>query len=141
MSKGHTPFGYRIQDGIAVICKEEVAQLRQIFKGYLSGLSYIDVAEQAGLHLNHGSVKRLLQNRHYLGDEFYPSIIDREMIDAAERERRRRSTRLGRDNLKKTFSDEIRIQNEFTMGKAEKWIAEPFAQAEYLYSLIKVREV
>ena len=91
--------------------------------------------------MNHGSVKRLLQNRHYLGDEFYPAIIDREMIDAAERERRRRSTRLGRDNLKRTFSDEIRIQNEFTMGKAEKWIADLFAQAEYLYSLIEVREV
>ena len=141
MSKGHTPFGYRIQNGIAVVCKEEVAQLRQIFKGYLSGLSYIDAAKQAGLYLNHGSVKRLLQNRHYLGDEFYPQVIGQKLFDAAERERCRRSTRLGRDNLKRTFSDEIRIQNEFTMGKAEKWIADLFAQAEYLYSLIKVREV
>ena len=139
MSKGHTPFGYRIQNGLAVICKEEVAQLRQIFKGYLSGLSYIDAAKQAGLHLNHGSVKRLFQNRHYLGDEFYPAIIDREMIDAAKREQRRRSTRLGRDNLKKTFSDKIIIPKEFAMEKAQKRIAEPFAQAEYLYSFIEVR--
>lgn len=91
--------------------------------------------------MNHGSVKRLLHNRHYLGDEFYPQVIDQEIFDAAEQERRRRSTRLGRDNLKRTFSDEIRIQNEFTMRKAEKWIADPFAQAEYLYSLIEVREV
>ena len=141
MTKGHTPFGYRIQNGIAVVCKEEVRLLKQIYRGYLSGMSYMDAAELVGLHLNHCCVKRLLQNRHYLGDEFYPAIIDSEMFDAAEQERRRRSTRLGRDNLKRTFSDEIRIQNEFTMGKAEKWIADPFAQAEYLYSLIKVREV
>ena len=63
------------------------------------------------------------------------------LLDAAERERRRRSTRLGRDNLKKTFSDKIMIPKEFTTGKAKKRIAEPFAQAEYLYSLIEVREV
>ena len=141
MNKGHTPLGYRIQNGIAVVCKEEVRQIKQIYKGYLSGMSYMDAAEQVGLHMNHGSVKRLLQNRHYLGDEFYPAIIDREMFDAAEQERRRCSTRLGRDHKKKTFSDKIIIPKEFTMGKAKKRIAEPFAQAEYLYSLIEVREV
>ena len=141
MTKGHTPFGYRIQNGIAVVCKEEVRQIKRIYKGYLSGMSYMNAAEHVGLHLNHCCVKRLLQNRHYLGDEFYPAIIDRKMFDAAERKRRRRSTRLGRDNLKKTFSDKIMIPKEFTMGKAKKRIAEPFAQAEYLYSLIEVREV
>ena len=141
MNKGHTPLGYRIQNGIAVVCKEEVRQIKQIYKGYLSGMSYMNAAEHVGLHLNHCCVKRLLQNRHYLGDEFYPAIIDRKMFDAAERERRRRSTLLGRDHRKKTFSDKIIIPKEFTMGKAQKRIAEPFAQAEYLYSLIKVREV
>ena len=141
MTKGHTPFGYRIQNGIAVVCKEEVRQIKQIYKGYLSGMSYMNAAEHVGLHLNHCCVKRLLQNRHYLGDEFYPAIIDRKMFDAAERGRRRRSTLLGRDHRKKTFSDKIIIPKEFTMGKAQKRIAEPFAQAEYLYSLIEVREV
>ena len=141
MNKGHTPFGYRIQNGIAVVCKEEVRQIKQIYKGYLSGMSYMDAAEQVGLHLTHSSVKRLLQNRHYLGDEFYPAIIDSEMFDAAEQERHRRSIRLGRDNRKKTFSDRIIIPKEFTMGKAKKRITEPFAQAEYLYSLIEVRKV
>ena len=141
MTKGHTPFGYRIQNGIAVVCKEEVRQIKQIYKGYLSGMSYMNAAEHVGLHLNHCYVKRLLQNRHYLGDEFYPAIIDKEMFDAAEQERRRRSTLLGRDHRKKTFSDKIIIPKEFTMGKAQKRIAEPFAQAEYLYSLIEVREV
>ena len=70
MTKGHTPFGYRIQNGIAVVCKEEVRQIKQIYKGYLSGMSYMNAAEHVGLHLNHCCVKRLLQNRHYLGDEF-----------------------------------------------------------------------
>ena len=70
MTKGHTPFGYRIQNGIAVVCHDEARRLKLIYKGYLSRLGYIDAAEQVGLHLSHGSVKRLLQNRHYIGESF-----------------------------------------------------------------------
>ena len=32
MNKGHTPFGYRIQNGIAVVCKEEARRLKQIYR-------------------------------------------------------------------------------------------------------------
>lgn len=141
MSRGHTPFGYRIQNGMAVVCEEEVRQIKEVYAGYLSGLCYVAAAQKAGLRMTHGCVKRLLQNRHYLGDEFYPAIIEPELFDAAEQERQRRSTLLGRDNKKKTFSDRIRIQTDFTMKKAMKRIVEPFAQAEYLYSLIERREV
>ena len=37
--------------------------------------------------VSNASVKWLLQNRHYLGDEFYPAIINRQTFDAAEAER------------------------------------------------------
>lgn len=141
MGRGHTPFGYRIQNGMAVVCDEEVRQIKEIYKGYLSGLCYVAAAQKAGLRMTHGCVKRLLQNRHYLGDEFYPAIIEPEMFDAAEQERQRRSTQLGRDNRKKTFSDQIQIQTDFIMKKATKVAAEPYAQAEYLYSLVEKREV
>lgn len=142
MSRGHTPFGYRIMDGRVVICEDEVRKIKEIYSGYLSGLSYAAVAQRVGLKMNHGSVKRLMQNRHYLGDEFYPAIIDQELFDAAETERRRRSTKLGRDNRKKTFFECSPVPTEFMMNNEESRVfAEPFAQAEYLYSLIKVREV
>lgn len=131
----------RIKNGMAVVCEDEVRQIREIYEGYLSGLCYVAAAQKTGLRMNHGCVKRLLQNRHYLGDEFYPAIIEPEMFDAAEQERQRRSTLLGRDNKKKPFSDQIQIQTDFTMRKATKRVAEPFAQAEYLYRLIERREV
>ena len=35
---GHTPFGYRIENGIAII-DEPAAKLRQLYKNYLSGMS------------------------------------------------------------------------------------------------------
>jgi len=40
----------------------------------------MDAAEQAGMKACHGSVKKMLQNRHYLGDEYYPAIIDRRRL-------------------------------------------------------------
>ena len=64
MVRGHTPFGYRIQNGRAVLCDSEVQQIKGIYSGYLSGLCYIESAERVGLNMKHGSVKRLMRNRH-----------------------------------------------------------------------------
>ena len=97
MSRGHTPYGYRIENGIAVICEEQAEQIRKIYAGYLGGLSMRNAATEAGMNATHSSVKRLLQNPHYLGDDFYPAIIDRETFDAFEVERQRREEALGRD--------------------------------------------
>lgn len=36
---GHTPFGYRIEHGKAVIDEAAAAQVRDLYKNYLSGLS------------------------------------------------------------------------------------------------------
>ena len=37
MGRGHTPFGYRMENGAAVIVPEEAAQIRKIYDGYLAG--------------------------------------------------------------------------------------------------------
>ena len=84
MSRGHTPFGYRIENGVAVICEDQAEQIRKIYTGYLGGLSLRNAAKEVGMNVTHSSVKRLLQNPHYLGDDFYPAIIDRETFDAFE---------------------------------------------------------
>jgi hypothetical protein len=140
MTRGHTPFGYRIRNGRAELCESEVLQIKGIYSGYLSGLCYIESARRVGLDMNHGCVKRLMRNRHYLGDDFYPAIIDREIFDAAEKERQRRSTALGRDHKKKQLSDHVDIPVRFMLKPAKRRILEPFEQAEYIYSLIE-REV
>ena len=36
---GHTPYGYRIENGIAVIDKTTANQVQQLYKNYLCGLS------------------------------------------------------------------------------------------------------
>ena len=81
---GHTPYGYRIEDGRAVIDEEQAESVRKLYRGYLSGLGLMPATKQAGIETWHGSAKWLLQNRHYLGDAYYPAIIDRETFDKAE---------------------------------------------------------
>ena len=70
---GHTPFGYKIDNGIAVIDQPAADKLRQLYKNYLSGMSLSKAASAAGIKTYHGTAKRLMETAHYLGDSFYPA--------------------------------------------------------------------
>lgn len=45
---GHTPYGYRIENGIAVINEEAAGMLRKLYENYLSGLSLKDAQPRLG---------------------------------------------------------------------------------------------
>ena len=55
---GHTPLGYRIENGIAVIDEEAAAKVRQLYKNYLGGLSLTNAAKEAGINALHAGSKR-----------------------------------------------------------------------------------
>ena len=74
---GHIPYGYRIENGMAVIDDAAALQVRKLYKNYLSGMSLVNAAKEAGLDLLHSGAKRMMRNKHYLGDSFYPAIIDK----------------------------------------------------------------
>ena len=48
-----------------------------------------------------------MENRHYLGDDFYPAIIDQETYDKATAIRLERAGKLGRLNKKKECKTRI----------------------------------
>ena len=133
---GHTPFGYKIDNGIAVIDQPAADKLRQLYKNYLSGMSLSKAASAAGIKTYHGTAKRLMETAHYLGDDFYPAIIDKDTYQKAQEERIRRATMLGRNN-KKTQMREIQIPTHFYMKDGVALHDNPVRQAEYLYSLIE----
>lgn len=137
MSRGHTPYGYRIENGCAVICEEEAEQIRKMYDGYLRGLALVAAAKEAGFSMTHSSAKRIMRNARYLGDDFYPAIIDRETFDAFETERLRREEMLGRDRPRKKKPDASAAPTAFRMRKATQAYSDPYRQAEYLYSLIE----
>ena len=133
---GHTPYGYRVENGKAVIDKAAATQVRELYKNYLSGLSLTNAAKEAGLDLLHSGAKRMMRNRHYLGDDFYPAIIDKEFFDAVEIELSKRSTKLGRNDRYKAPPVK-RPPTAFRLGDITENFDNPIRQAEYLYSLIE----
>lgn len=132
----HTPFGYKIENSIAVIDQPAADKLRQLYKNYLSGMSLSKAASAAGIKTYHGTAKRLMETAHYLGGSFYPAIIDKDTYQKAQEERKRRATALGRNN-KQTQMRKLQIPTHFHMGEVTVLYDNPVKQAEYLYNLIE----
>ena len=58
---GHTPYGYRIENGNAVIEPKEAEAVVKMCEGYLDGLSLKAAAETAGIVATHCQAKRMMQ--------------------------------------------------------------------------------
>lgn len=134
---GHTPFGYRIEQGRAVPDEEKSEALRQMLENYLGGMALKESAEKAGIKATHLQVKKMLQNRKYLGTEYYPPLLTAEEMDAFNRELNRRADALGRVKGPREKVEIKAIDTEFSMAKAETNYSDPYEQAQYLYSLIE----
>ena len=132
----HIPYGYKIVNGKAEVDEKQAEAVRKLFDGYIAGFGLKTASENAGLDIFHGSAGRMLRNTHYLGDEYYPAVIDRERFDKAEEIRMSRASSLGRvrelQDAPKPMADTM-----FTMPFVERKFADPFEQAEYAYSLIE----
>ena len=133
---GHTPYGYKIENGVAIIDEEKAENIQKLYKGYLSGLALGEAAKQAGIDTYHGTAGKMLRKTYYLGDEYYPAIIDKTIFDAVEIERQKRAGKLGRIKEPKQKADTI-FPTEFCIGKLTEKYQNPFKQAEYVYSLIE----
>ena len=133
---GHTPFGYRIEDGKALVDDKAAEQVKELFSGYLSGLSLKNAAIKAGIDCYHATVSRMLLNKQYLGDEFYPPIIDEEIFEKARLEKQKRAEKLGRiwepKDVPKTDYP-VKFKAKPLVQKYD----DPYKQAEYAYSLIE----
>lgn len=135
----HTPFGYKVVDGKAVIDEVAAGQLRGMYKGFLEGKSLVVAARDVGIETYHGTVTRMLGNKKYLGTDYYPQIIDQETFDKALEEKQKRMDALGRNNRQKP-KEEKSVPTTFRFKPAELSYTDPFEQAKYIYSLIESEE-
>lgn len=131
------PLGYKIEKGKAVIDEIQAEQIRGIYAGYISGLSYIEAAKAAGVMIRHTGVRNILMNKRYLGDDYYPAIIDQETFERAEAERISRQTKSGKLFIDTQTKEKV-LATKFYMPRLEKKFEDPFKQAEYIYSQIEV---
>lgn len=90
----------------------------------------------------HSTVRRMLQRKCYLGDAFYPAILEKETYARANAEWQHRADVMQR--LGKTRRKPVCPQTKFLLELPQQ-IPEldgntPFQQAEYLYHLIQNKE-
>lgn len=132
----HIPFGYTIQNGRAVVNEEKAVKIKKLFEAYLSGLSLSEAAQKAGIKRYHTSVARMLADKRYVEDKYYPPIISRDTFENVQLERRWRAEALGR--IYEHKGNEKKYLNfRFYASMPDKLYDDPFQQAEYAYSLIK----
>lgn len=133
---GHTPFGYRKENGVAVIETLAAEQIQSLYKAYLSGDALKTAANKVGIDAFHAGIGRILKNRHYLGDDYYPAIIDPDTFAAVQEERFRRASALGR--IREPKEDKAATYPiTFHIIEGTQVYDDPFAQAAYAYSLIE----
>lgn len=132
----HTPFGYQIANGKAVIDELAAEQIKALFQAYLSGNSLATAAQKAGILTSHAAIGKMLRNTLYLGDDYYPAIIDPDIFESAEMERIRRAEKLGRVHEPKV-KDAVVYPTIFCIKEGNERFDDPFQQAEYAYSLIE----
>ena len=129
-------YGYKIINGKETVDEQEAAIIIKIFNGYLSGMSLRDAAVNAGKAMVHSTVKRIICNFCYVGDDFYPAIISRQTFSRANAELIRRSEkRVGKKRLRTPP-----VYTQFKITAPEKHYDDSAVQAEYIYSLIEVIE-
>ncbi len=89
MANRKMPFGYCMQGGQIRVVETEAEIVRMIFTSYAEGNSYETLAEwlnggkfpyYPGKPWNKNAVARMLQDKRYLGNHTYPSIIAAEMF-------------------------------------------------------------
>ena len=116
--------------------EKEAENIRKIFKNYLAGNALIKSAELAGLQKNNSSVKRILTNKKYLGNEIYPKIIDRESFEKAGQMLKERAVAMGRVWEKE--EEIIRVPCKFRYKEEGILPLDPFERASFKYGLIEV---
>lgn len=133
----HTPYGYDIIGGKAVVNEEQASNIHKICENYLGGMSFISAAADVGLTMSHCGVKRMIQNKKLLGDDFYPAILTEETARQIEDERVRREKALGRDKKGHKKVENAKGHTAFSISRVPIKYDNPIKQAEYAYSLVQ----
>lgn len=101
----HTPMGYVVRDGKIVVDERQSEVVKQIFVDYDSGISAVQIAKALiengvknkndRVKWTHATVGRILENHNYLGTEYYPRFIEKELFDRVQKKREEKRQRLG----------------------------------------------
>ena len=93
----HTPMGYCVRDGQIEVDERQSEIVKQIFRDYDNGISAVQIAKtliKNGVMNKHDRVKwthatvgRILENHNYLGTEYYPCFLDKDLFHRVQEKR------------------------------------------------------
>lgn len=93
----HMPIGYKVINGKIEVYEEHKNLVVQIFTDYDNGISAWQIAKTlkengiTNAHdrvgWSHATIGRILENYNYLGTEYYPQIIDRDLFERVQKRR------------------------------------------------------
>ena len=134
------PFGYKMAEGEYMHDEKEAQAVKDIFALYMAGGSLQSIAETMearGIRYhastclwNKSMVKRILENRRYLGDESHPPIIIENDYLAVQRMKKGRNvhapSKVGLDIREKTVCDlcGARIRRNAKYARNARWECE-----------------
>ena len=93
MKNRRIPYGYEMKNGSIVICESESVVVKQIFADYIGGKNLKSIADSlmnrkieylpAETGWNKNRIKRIIEDKRYIGDNIYPNIIQEEILNRA----------------------------------------------------------
>lgn len=93
----HMPIGYKVINGKITIYEEQRKIVEEIFHDYDNGISTLRIARDLKMRgicnahdriaWTHASIGKILENHNYLGTEYYPQLINKELFDRVQKRR------------------------------------------------------
>lgn len=120
MKKRNLPYGYCFIDGGIAVHPQEQEIVTEIYDGYLSGKSLLNIAAELNAQniefmpgivgWNKARLKRILEDERYLGNDAYPAIITQETFNAAQKIKDTRNTQKGVDRKADIFQITVPVR-------------------------------
>lgn len=125
--QSHMPIGYKMINGNIEIDEEQAKTVKTIFEEYTEGKSMLAIAKkltEKGIfnankktNWNHGSVGKILQNVKYMGDTYYPKLIDESDFEKVQIQRKEREIKLGKTTLQNTMKKQSVFNRKILCGE------------------------
>lgn len=113
------PFGYTMENGKIIFHPTESQAVQDIFSDYLDGQSLLKIAkslnEQQVEYLpevagwNKARLKRIIEDKRYIGSDGYPPIIEQGVYDKAQAVRASRNTQKNLDRTADIFKMQLPV--------------------------------
>ena len=128
-------YGYRIENGEAVIEPREAERVRAAFDSFRKHGNLTQALRDSVIQKNHPFMSLMLANPKYKGDEFYPEIIDDNTFEEVQTKRQKKKRPASKNTDIKPGT-----RFRFLDYKDEELPTDPVARATYVYERIEVKE-